>query len=121
METLPMTTDFEQQLELMLPVMQMPSPKAVPSVRLQSFAKIAAGFLLGVFVTYYCMQPSDTAHRPQPQESFMLVFDDTNIENFRRPADLLRSVTRVPVPKVEIDIDQTQWQYGTMRNNLLRL
>jgi len=113
-----MTTDFEKQLESMLPAMHVPPPKAS---RNYTFAKIAAGFLLGVFVTYCFMQPSNSARETQRQETFMLVFDDTNLENLRRPADVFQSVVRVPVQKLEIEIDQTQWQYGTMRNELRRM
>jgi hypothetical protein len=115
-----MTTEFERQLQQMIPAMQNPTERQT-SVRGYSFAKIAAGFLLGVFVTYYCMQPSDTVQRPAPQASYKLVFDETNIDQLRRPADLFHSIVRVPVQRVEIEIDQTQWQYGTMRNSLLQL
>jgi len=114
-----MTTDFEHQLSQMLPAMRDKEPK--PKIRRQPLAMILLGFLLGVFVTYSFMQPTDSVRKTKPQESFMLVFDDTNLENFRRPADVFQSVVRVPVPKLEIEIDQTQWQYGTMRNELRRM
>ena len=102
----------------MIPAMHPPTVRQ--AMRGQSVAKIALGFLLGVFATYYCMQPN-TARETPPQETFMLVFDDSQIEHFRRPADVFQSVVRVPVPKLEIEIDQTQWQYGTLRNNLRQM
>ena len=121
-----MTTDFEHQLAQMIPAMRQPDLRTRTSYTLRpargyTVAKIAAGFLLGVLVTYSFMQPNDSARETQLQETFMLVFDDSNLDQLRRPADLFQSVVRVPVPKLEIDIDQTQWQYGTLRNNLMRM
>jgi hypothetical protein len=120
-----MTTTFEQQLEQMLPAMRIPPPKAT---RTHSLAKIALGFLLGVAATYCFMQPHDSTHdsaRETPQqESFMVVFDDKNLDQLRRPADLFQNVVRVPVPKVAVphwEGDQTQWQYGTLRNSLRQM
>jgi len=113
--------DFEHQLSQMLPAMHAPPPK---TTRNYTVAKIALGFLLGVGATYNFMQPNDSAWETQPQESFMLVFDDTNLEHLRRPADVFTSVVRVPVLKVAVPSlvgDQTQWQYGTMRNELRRM
>ena len=123
-----MTTDFEKQLELMIPMMRQPDLHTRTSYTLRpargyTVAKIALGFLLGVLVTYSFMQPNDSARETGPQETFMLVFDDSSLDQLRRPADLFQSVVRVPVPvpKLEIDIDQTQWQYGTLRNSLMRM
>jgi len=114
-----MTTDFEKQLEQMIPAMH-PIAVRKTATRGHSALKIALGFLLGVLATYYFTQP-DTARQTQPLETFTLVFDDSKIEHFRRPADVFQSVVRVPVPKLAIEIDQTQWQYGTMRNSLRRM
>ena len=114
--------DFEHQLSQMLPVIRDKEPK--PKIRQQPLAMILLGFLLGVGATYNFMQPNDSAWETQPQESFMLVFDDTNLEHLRRPADVFTSVVRVPVLKVAVPSlvgDQTQWQYGTMRNELRRM
>jgi len=122
-----MTTTFEHQLEQMLPAMRIPPPK---TTRGHSALKIALGFLLGVLATYSFMQPHESAHNSaretQRQESFMLVFDDKNLDQLRRPADLFQSIVRVPVPRVEIavpnwEIDQMQWQYGTLRNSLRQM
>ena len=119
-----MTTDFEHQLSQMLPAIRDKEPK--PKIRRQPLAMILLGFLLGVFVTYSFMQPNESARQPERQESFIVVFDDSNLDQLRRPADLFQHVVRVPVPqapvpRLEIDIDQTQWQYGTLRNNLMRM
>ena len=118
-----MTTTFEQQLEQMLPAMHIPPPKGA---RGHSIAKIALGFLLGVLATYCFMQMPESAQETQRQESYMLVFDDKNLDQLRRPADLFQSIVRVPVPRVEIavpnwEIDQIQWQYGTLRNSLRQM
>jgi len=119
-----MTTDFEHQLSQMLPAIRDKEPK--PKIRRQPLAMILLGFLLGVFVTYSFMQPNESARQPERQETFMLVFDDGNLDQLRRPADVFTSVVRVPVPRVEIAVpnwesDQTQWQYGTLRNELRRM
>ena len=114
-----MTTDFEHQLSQMLPAIREREPK--PKIRQQPLAMILLGFLLGVGATYNFMQPTESARQPERQESFMLVFDDTNLEHLRRPADVFTSVVRVPVQRAIVEIDQTQWQYGTMRNELRRM
>ena len=121
----PMTTDFEQQLTQMIPAIRQPVARQ-RKPRTYTVAKIAVGFLLGVFVTYNFMQPNESARQPERQETFMLVFDDSNLDQLRRPADVFQSIVRVPVPKVEIAVpnwesDQTQWQYGTLRNELRRM
>ena len=103
----------------MLPAIREREPK--PKIRQQPLAMILLGFLLGVGAMYCFMQPNDSARETQPQESFMLVFDDTNLEHLRRPADVFASVVRVPVQRMAVEIDQTQWQYGTMRNELRRM
>ena len=108
-------SDFEQQLAQMLPVMRQPAARQ-RTPRMYSVAKIAAGFLLGVFVTYSFMHPNESAQQDKPQETFMLVFDDNNLNQLWRPGDVFQNIVRVPVPKIEID--QTQWQYGTLRKNL---
>jgi hypothetical protein len=118
-----MTTTFEQQLEQMLPAMRIPPPKVA---RTHSIAKIALGFLLGVLATYCFMQMPESAQETQRQESFMVVFDDKNLDQLRRPADMFQNVVRVPVPKVAIAVphwedDQKQWQYGTLRNSLRQM
>jgi len=107
----------------MLPAIHVSPPK---TTRNYTVAKIALGFLLGVGATYNFMQPNESAKQPERQESFMLVFDDTNLEHLRRPADVFTSVVRVPVQRAIVAVpdlvgDQTQWQYGTMRNELRRM
>ena len=111
----------------MLPAMRIPPPKRT---RTHSLAKIALGFLLGVAATYCFMQPHESAHesaRETPQhESFMVVFDETNLDQLRRPADLFQNVVRMPIQKVAIAVphwegDQKQWQYGTLRNSLKQM
>ena len=109
----------------MLPAMRIPPPKGA---RTHSIAKIALGFLLGVLATYCFMQQPNSAHdsarETQRQEAFMVVFDDKNLDQLRRPADVFQHVVRVPVPKVAVphwESDQTQWQYGTLRNSLRQM
>ena len=108
-------TDFEQRLQQMIPVIRDREPQ--PTVRVHSFAKIVLGFVLGAFATYCCMLPVDTPQRPERQETFKWVLDDTNLQQLRRPIDIVHCVVRVPVPPM---VEQEQWQYGTMRNNLLQ-
>ena len=110
-------TDFEQRLQQMIPVIRDREPQ--PTVRLHSFAKIALGFVLGVFATYYCMQPSDAVQRPERQATYKWVLDETHLERVRRPIDIVHCIVRVPVPPPMAE--QEQWQYGTMRNSLLQL
>jgi hypothetical protein len=115
-----MTTEFEQQLAQMLPVIRDNEPK--PNVRLHSVAKIALGFILGVFATYYWMQPHHLAGTPlnsTRQESFRLVLDESAVGQLRSPADLSRCIVRVPIPKPEAE--QAQWQYRVLRESLLQL
>ena len=111
-----MTTDFEHQLEQMIPAIWERTPPQ--RIRLQPFVTTLLGFALGVCVTYYFMQPNDSAQRREPQETFRLVFDDSHLEQLRRPADVFHCVVRVPVQRW--DVDQTQWQYGALRNSLLQ-
>jgi len=109
-----MTTDFERQLEQMLPaVLDTTKPKQ------RTFAKIALGFVLGVIATYVFMQSGDTPRQADWQARYTLAFDDTKLHEVRQPADMFRLVVRVPIQQPVID--QTQWQYGTLRNNLLQL
>ena len=112
-----MTTDFEHQLSQMLPAIREREPK--PTIHLQSITKIAAGFLLGMLVMYCYMSPSDSSQRVERQERFVLAFDDTKLQEVRHPADVFRFVVRVPI--VIPEYDQTQWQYGVLRNSLLNL
>jgi hypothetical protein len=111
-----MTTDFEQQLEQMIPAIRERTPPQ--RSRLQPLVTTLLGFALGVCVTYSFMQPNDSAQRSEPQETFRLVFDDSHLERLRRPADVFHCVVRVPVQRW--DVDQTQWQYGALRNSLLQ-
>ena len=110
--------DFEQQLTQMIPVIRAKEPKR--NVRIHSFAKIALGFILGVFATYYTMQPSDAVQKPERQATYELVLDDANLQQLRRPMDIVHCIVRVPLPPPPID-EPVQWQNGTMRNTLLQL
>jgi len=110
-----MTTDFELQLEQMLPAILASSPK---KARSHSLAKIAVGFLLGVCVTYGFLQPNDAPQRAEPQETFMLVLDESNLDQLRRPADVFQLVVRQPVRVQPWEDDQSQWRYGTLRESL---
>ena len=112
-----MTTNFEHQLAQMLPAIREREPKQ--TIRLQSITKIAAGFVLGMLVMYCYMSPSTAPQRVERQERFVLAFDDTKLQEVRHPADVFRFVVRVPI--YQPVVDQTQWQYGTLRNSLLNL
>jgi hypothetical protein len=116
--TEPMTHNFEHQLAQMLPIIREETPKQ--TVRLQSVTKIALGFALGMLAMYCYMLPSDSPQRVERQERFVLTFDDTKLQEVRQPVDIFRFVVRVPIPQPEYD-DQTQWQHGTLRNNLMQL
>ena len=112
-----MTTHFERQLEQMIPIIRKREPKQ--TIRLQSITKIAAGFILGMLVMYCSMSPSDSTRTVERQERFVLTLDDTKLQEVRHPADVFRFVVRVPI--YQPVVDQTQWQYGTLRNSLLNL
>jgi hypothetical protein len=112
-----MTNNFEHQLSQMLPAIREREPKQTP--RIQSIAKIALGFILGMVVMYGLMMPTDAPQRVERQERFVLVFDDTKLQEVRHPADIFRFVERVPIAQVEFE--QTQWQHGMLRNSLMTL
>jgi hypothetical protein len=112
-------TDFEHQLQQMLPVIREREPKQ--TVHLPSVTKIALGFILGMAVMYGYMLPSDSLHdspqQAERQERFVLAFNDAKLQEIRQPADIFRIVERVPI--VTPEYDYTQWQYGVLRNSLL--
>jgi hypothetical protein len=121
--------DFEQKLQQMIPLIREPfvcqtQPKGIRrelhwcELHGKSFAKIVFGFVLGVFVTYNMMLPNDSPQKTKPQATFAVRFDETELQQVRCPADIFRCTVRVPiqVPKDE----QTQWQYGKLREQLLR-
>ena len=109
-----MTTNFEKQLESMIPVIRESSPKQTHHY---SVAKIVLGFALGVLATYCFMLPNDSPQRPMPQETFTLAFDESSLERLNRPADVFQCVVRVPIPKLIHEPPP----YGAMmlRNDLL--
>jgi hypothetical protein len=109
-------TNFEKQLEAMIPVIR----ESQKQTHRHSVATTLFGFALGVLVTYCYMLPSDSPQRPIPQETFTLAFDESSLERLNRPADVFQCVVRVPIPK---PIHESAPQYGAMmlRNDLLRL
>jgi hypothetical protein len=110
-------TDFERQLERMLPLMREKQPPQTK--RLHSAATTLLGFVLGMFAMYCCMLPNEGKHSAEPHESYKLVFDDTRLQQIFQPADIFHCVVRVPIPKpVET---QTQRRYGALRESLLKL
>ena len=107
--------DFEHQLKQMLPAIRERESKP----KTQSITKIAAGFILGMLVMYCYMLPSDSSRTVERQERFVLAFDETKLQEVRHPADVFRFVVRVPIQQPVVE--QAQWQYGVLRNNLLNL
>jgi hypothetical protein len=100
----------------MLPLIREKTPE---TKRPHSAITTLLGFVLGMFVMYCTMLPNDSPHSPVPQESYKLVFDESALENVRTSADVSRCIVRMPIPKPIVD--QTQWQYGVLRESLLRL
>jgi len=113
-----MPDDFEHRLERMIPAMRNRPPQP-ETKRLHSAATTLLGFALGMLVMYCIMQPNDARRSAEPQETFRLVLDESNLAQLRTPADVSRCIVRVPIPKPETD--QPQWQYGALRESLLRL
>jgi hypothetical protein len=111
-----MTTDFEQQLERMLPLMREKEPE---TNRLPSIATTLLGFALGMLVMYCYMQPTDSLCRVEPQQSFRLVLDESAIQHLRTPADVARYVVRVPIQKTGDRSLETEVRYSTLYSLLL--
>ena len=111
--------DFEHQLAQMIPVIREKEAEKETgmAVRIHSIAKIALGFVLGAFATYYFMLPGDAEQKPQQQATYKLVLDEANLEQLRRPADVRHLIVRVPVPPPPRE-DTMQWRYGTLRSGL---
>jgi hypothetical protein len=110
-----MSTNFEHQLAQMLPLMREKTPQP-ETKRWHSLATTLLGFALGMFVMYCVMQPNDTERRAEPQATFKLVFDESNLHHVRTSADVVRCIVRVPIPKPETG--PTLRQYGALRESL---
>jgi hypothetical protein len=111
-----MTQNFEHQLSQMLPLIR---EREATTTRLHPVALTLIGFVLGVCVTYSFMQPNDTPPNREPQNTYRLVLDESNLHEIQRPADVFRYVVSVPVQK-PVD-ESVQWRYSTLRNSLMQL
>jgi hypothetical protein len=109
-------TDFEQQLQQMLPLMREREPEAK---RLPSLAMMLLGFVLGMVVMYCYMQPNDALRRVAPQPSYRLALDESAIPHLRTPADVAKYVVRVPVQESEYRNQETGVRYSTLHSLLM--
>jgi hypothetical protein len=100
-------TDFERKLALMTPRI-MTQQKENRQTPFPSFGRLAAAFLLGVFITYFAMQthftdsPEKTVHYSGTYRSAEPVFllDEKVLSEFRQPIDICRlKVYYVPAEK----------------------